>query len=141
MNASNTGAIKLWHKDLWCLVFANFFLLPRLCAPARAAHTLLGSGSSHTFVAVSVGIYGGHLSPRCLCLGWVQCHKRNRVSVTVMLLLAGLWAFFYFIGSLLPWVIIAASMLTGSLFAVAQMVLTSTLVVDTCESIHRTEAN
>ena len=144
MNASNTPVhIKLWHKDLWCLVFANFFLMASVYVllPVLPMH-LLGSGSSHSFVAqcllaYTVGLY----LPGAFVSGWVQRHKRNRVSVTAMLLLAGLWAFFYFIGSLLPWVIIAASMLTGSLFAVAQMVLTSTLVVDTCESIHRTEAN
>lgn len=144
MNASNTPVhIKLWHKDLWCLVFANFFLVASVYVllPVLPVH-LLEDGRSHAFVAQCLLAYVvGLYLPGAFVSGWVQRHRRNRVCVAAMLLLAGLYGFFYFIGSRESWVVVGASLLIGGLFAVAQMVLASTLVVDTCESIHRTEAN
>jgi MFS family permease len=39
------------------------------------------------------------------------------------------------------WIILAQRLLLGAAFGLAQMVLSSTLIIDTCESFQRTEAN
>ncbi len=144
MNASNTPVhIKLWHKDLWCLVLANFFLKASVYVllPVLPAYLTEG-GQNQCFAAQCLLAYAvGLYFPGIFISGWVQRYRRNRVCILAMLLLAVLFGLFYFFTFHSPWLIAGASLLAGCFVAVAQMVLTSTLVVDTCESIHRTEAN
>jgi hypothetical protein len=74
----------------------------------------------------------------------VQRYRRNMMCVWAILLTAGIQIGLYYIdksdAAVFP-VILLQRVLTGALFGVAQMILASTLIIDTSESFQRTEAN
>lgn len=99
-------------------------------------------------VACVMGSYGVGLfllGPFC---GWlVQRYRRNHVFLwaalglvaTMLLALFHARHMFPPTDSLFPWLLLR--MLMGCTFGLSQMVLSSTLIIDTCESFQRTEAN
>ena len=89
--------------------------------------------------AFAVGLF----LPGALCSYLVQHYRRNIVFLICVLVLAvSMTLPFYRLPVLhaFPLIIIWRT-LQGVAFGLAQMVLTSTLVIDTCESHQRTEAN
>ena len=144
MDTQNTPIhIKLWHKDFWhialaglCLTTAVYMLLPVL-----PIYFLLNGYSVGTvalcFLAYAVGLYlpGGFLS------GLVQHHRRHRVSMVSMLVFMLIVGFYYFFENHHPVSTVIACLLAGSAFSLAQMTMLSTLIIDTCQSFQRTEAN
>lgn len=144
MNVGNTPVhINLWHKELWYLVIANFCLMASVYVLLPVLPVwLLHKGTSVGLTSLSLLAYGvGLYLPGPFVSGWVQQYRRNHVCQMAMVLLMTVYALLYFFGSRMPWMILTAAVLTGCFLSLAQMVLSSTLVVDTCESIHRTEAN
>ena len=76
----------------------------------------------------------------------VQHYRRNWVCITAVLIMIGMTALLYYLDGkavtgdrfgLLLW----QRVLFGAAFGLAQMVLASTLIIDTSESFQRTEAN
>lgn len=80
------------------------------------------------------------LGPFCSYL--VQRYRRNMVCVTAIAFLAASIVLPLYLGGRGCWQTISLwRLLQGAAFGLAQMVLSSTLVIDTCESFRRTEAN
>lgn len=144
MNVGNTPVhMKLWHKDLWYLVIANFCLMASVYVLLPIVPVwMLHHGMSMGWTSLSLLAYGlGLYLPGPFVSGWVQQYRRNHVCETAMLLMVAVYGSLYFFGSGAPWILVVAAASTGSFLSLAQMVLSSTLVVDTCDSVHRTEAN
>lgn len=96
------------------------------------------------FVGLAMGAFAlGLFLPGPFCSFLVQHYRRNIVFMTSVLFLALTMALplFPVPAFRLPAVIIVWRVVQGAAFGLAQMVLTSTLIIDTCESHQRTEAN
>ena len=92
--------------------------------------------------AFGLGLY--LLGAQCSWL--VQRFRRNVVCIWAILILCVDIALLWYINGLRSefvefWVILLQRLLLGAAFGLAQMVLSSTLIIDTCESYQRTEAN
>ena len=92
--------------------------------------------------AFGLGLY--LLGAQCSWL--VQRFRRNVVCIWAILILCVDIALLWYIDGLRSefvefWVILLQRLLLGAAFGLAQMVLSSTLMIDTCESYQRTEAN
>ena len=150
MNSQNTPVhIKLWHREFWQLAFANlllsmsvYMLIPVL--PEWLMHeenfSLVETGISMGVFALGLYLLGPFVSYL------VQHYRRNKVCLWSIILLIGCQAFLWYQDTQKSafvdfWLIFLQRFCLGALFGLAQMVLTSTLVIDTCESFQRTEAN
>lgn len=144
MDTQNTPIhMGLWNKEFWQASIANLLLamsvylflpiLPGYLSGRGYAASTIALG----FLAFAIGIYIP--GPKVSYL--VERFRRNVVCITAMLMLAALFLFFFLFGfrhTILP---VAAMFFAGMFFGLAEMVLLSTLVVDTLESGHRTEGN
>jgi MFS family permease len=99
-----------------------------------------GLTSQETGIAMGVFAFGMFL-PGGLCSFLVQHYRRNQVCVWAMLLLAASVLPPIYLDVMTPMAVILMRVVQGVSFGLAMMVLTSTLVIDTCESSQRTEAN
>lgn len=150
MNTQNTPVhISLWHKGFWLLSIANLLVTMSVYAliPVMPQWLMDNEHFSPFYTGLSMGAFAlGLFSFGCFCSILVQRYRRNMVciaSILIMgLLIAGL---FYLhdnhITMVDVWLIIIQRFLLGAAFGLAKMVLSSTLIVDTCESFQRTEAN
>ena len=148
MNSQNTPIhIRLWHHDFWRMAIANLLLTMAvyMLVPTMPLW-LMSQGFSCTETGIAMGAFGVGL----FVLGGfvsflVQHYRRNMVciwSAACMALLLGLSYYFETRISQLPfYVVVLQRFLFGVVFGLAQMVLASTLIIDTCESYQRTEAN
>lgn len=150
MNSQNTPVhIRLWHKDFWLMAIANFLLamtiymlvptMPRWLFEAQA-FTPLDAGIAMGAFGVGLFALGAFISYM------VQHYRRNQVCILAVLIEALLIGTLYYLDGLhmrvvSPVVIIVQRFAFGAVFGLAQMVLTSTLIIDTSESFQRTEAN
>ena len=149
MYTQNTPVhVKLWHHDFWRLALANllmtmsvYMFIPVLPQWLSAYGAIL---PGYAMVAYLVGIYtlGG------FCSYLIQRFRRSHVCITAVLVMAICTALMFYFPSILcnstemiPGMLILSRFLVGAAFGLAQMILTSTLVIDTCESFQRTEAN
>lgn len=92
--------------------------------------------------AFGVGLY--LLGSQCSWL--VQRYRRNVVCIWAVIVMVVDLALLWYIDGLRSefvefWIILLHRLVLGAAFGLAQMVLSSTLVIDTCESYQRTEAN
>jgi MFS family permease len=96
---------------------------------------------------LSMGVFGvGLYLFGAQCSWLVQRYRRNVVCMWAILLMTVDLALLWYIDGLRSefvefWVILLHRLMLGATFGLAQMVLASTLVIDTCESYQRTEAN
>lgn len=150
MNAQNTPVhIRLWHREFWQMALANlllsmsvYILYPLLpqCLEDNGHFTAVETGGSMAVFALGLFLFG----PFCSFL--VQHYRRNKVclwSIVVMAACLGvLWYLFDggWPSATFPLVMLLR-LVQGATFGLAQMILSSTLVIDTCESYLRTEAN
>lgn len=144
--------LKLWHHDFWAVMFSVLLLTSSvyMFVPLWFDHLVQVchfSGPEVSFIPLGYGI--GLFSLGGFCSYLVQVYRRHRVCMLMMLLLSlcllGYFGISYFhlrlshqallVGS------VANAFLTGAFYGLAQMILSSTLVIDTCESDHRTIAN
>lgn len=149
MDTQNTPVhIKLWHHDFWRLCFANLLLMMSIymLIPAMPFY-LYAQGFSPLQVASVVGSYGlGIFVLGGFCSYLVQRFRRNRVCqysiAAIILCMLGLYYAHFMLG-IMPeyWMLILARIAMGAFLGLAQMTLASTLIIDTCESFQRTEAN
>ena len=150
MNTQNTPIhIKLWHRDFWLLVVANllltmsvYMLIPVLPQWLMLTENLSPEDTGLSMAAFGLGLY--LLGSQCSWL--VQRYRRNVVCMWAMTVLVVDLALLWYIDGLRSefvefWVILLHRLVLGAAFGLAQMVLSSTLVIDTCESYQRTEAN
>lgn len=150
MNSQNTPVhIKLWHREFWQLAVANLFLsmsvymlipvLP-LWLIQEENFSMMETGLLMGVFAIGLFLFGPFVSYM------VQHYRRNRVCMHAILIMVLCHGLLWYIDSL-KWefvefgLILLQRFVLGALFGFAQMVLASTLVIDTCESFQRTEAN
>lgn len=150
MNAQNTSVhIRLWQYEFWLLAFSELLLsmsvcmlLPTLPRWLAEEQNLSGFETGLVMGVFGLGLFvlGGFVSYL------VQRFRRNLVCVHAMAFMAALLLVLYYLDtqhyqfadfSLL----LLLRFIMGAVFGLSQMVLCSTLIIDTCESFQRTEAN
>lgn len=148
MNTQDTKVhIRLWHKDFWFMALANLLLsmsvyslipiLPKWLTP---------QGPSMEHVGIALAAFGlGALALGCFCSYLVQRFRRNKVCIVAIAATALCSFLLYYISSKDIVVgigaFVALRFFHGAFYGLAKMVLASTLIIDTCESFNRTEAN
>ena len=150
MNSQSTPVhIRLWHKDFWLMAIANFLLamtvymlVPTMPRWLMDAQQFSAQDAGIAMAALGVGLFalGAFISYM------VQHYRRNLVCIFAVLVEALLITVLYYIDGLHmrvanPMVVFVQRFAQGAVFGLAQMVLTSTLIIDTSESFQRTEAN
>lgn len=142
--------IKLWHRDFWLMALANLLVTMSVYSQiVLLPNWMLGEAAfSHETVAVAMGLQGvGVFTLGCFCSYLVQRYRRNKVCVAAILAVAVcICALLYIMQGRVAreyevLFVAVVRFLQGASFGLAQMVLSSTLVIDTCESFQRTEAN
>ena len=134
----------LWHRDFWLLSFSNLLLCASVAMllPTLPKELMFHDGLSAEETGVVMALFGAGLfvtGPWCSYL--VRRYRRNWVCILSIVALAALMV----VPVCVPVrAFVPAALLRfaqGAAFGLAQMVLTSTLVIDTAESRQRTEAN
>ena len=150
MNTQSTPVhIRLWHRDFWLLVIADLLLTMAIYAlvPVIPQWLMDTENFSPLETGLSMGAFGlGLYLLGAQCSWLVQHYRRNVVCIWAVLAMTVDLALLWYIDSLRSefvefWVILVHRLLLGATFGLAQMVLSSTLIIDTCESYQRTEAN
>ena len=149
MDTQNTPIhIKLWHRDFWRLCFANLLLMSSVYMLIVGIPSyMLSEGYDSQSVGLVLGAYGiGIFLLGGCCSYLVQRYRRNHVCQWAILGVVVCIALFYYLEMFLHlkvdlWMMIAARIVLGACLGLAQMTLASTLIIDTCESFQRTEAN
>ena len=150
MNTQNTPVHPhLWHREFWLLAFADLLLTMSvyLFIPVLPLD-LQALGLSSQQVAVVMGAYAlGIFALGPFCNWLIQRYRRNHLFEVAVVMMA----IDVFLTMKLPALHVGEELvypffvglrfLLGAFFGLAQMVLTSTLIIDVCESFQRTEAN
>ena len=150
MNTQNTPVhVRLWHRDFWLMSMANLLLAISvyILVPSLPIWLLETEKLSQTEVGISMGAFAlGLFVFGAFCSWLVQRFRRNRVCIYSIVAMIGSISILYYVQGLRSeliefWVILLQRVLLGATFGLAQMVLSSTLIIDTSESDKRTEAN
>ena len=145
MNTQNAPVhIRLWHRNFWLMVVANFLLSVSvtMLIPTLPQRMLYVDGLSAVETGWVMGVFAlGMFLPGAFCSFLVQRFRRNQVCVWAVLVL-GATLFVPYYWRVMPfWALMLLRLVQGASFGLAQMVLSSTLIIDTCDSAQRTEAN
>ena len=150
MNSQNTPVhIRLWHRDFWLMAMANllltmavYVLIPVMPKWLLQTENLTLQETGMIMGAFGIGIFlFGYLT------SWlVQRFRRNIACIWAILLMTVMLGWLYYLdlqkSQFFDFPILLVQRLAlGAAFGVAQMILSSTLIIDTCESFQRTEAN
>lgn len=151
MYTQNTPVhVKLWHRDFWLMATANMLVTVAMYMqlPLLPEWLMSATGCTPARAAMAVGIPGiGIFALGCFCSYLVQRYRRNMVCIFSVLVLAlCLYVLSWLDGSRMIAeegfaLVTALRFVQGAAFGLGQMVLSSTLIIDTCESFQRTEAN
>lgn len=150
MNSQNTPVhIRLWHHDFWRLAVANLLLTMSvyMLVPVMPRWLLQGQGLSFNEIGAVMGAFGLGLFLFGFFVSFlVQHYRRNMVCIVAVLLVVCLLALLYYLDAEVCLkmdlsLLMAQRFAFGAFFGLAQMTLTSTLIIDTSESFQRTEAN
>lgn len=150
MNSQNTPVhIKLWHRDFWLMATSSLLLTMSIyiLIPIMPRWLMEELHFSPEEVGCSMGVFGlGLYLMGALCSWLVQHYRRNVVCMWAILAVAVNLSLLWYVDILhcqmMDFTIIMLHrFLLGATFGLAQMVLSSTLIIDTCESYQRTEAN
>ncbi len=150
MNTQNTPVhIKLWHRDFWLMAISSLLLTMSIyiLIPILPRWMMDEQHFSSVEVGRSMGVFGlGLYLMGALCSWLVQRYRRNVVCMWSMVALIVNIALLWYIDAMhkelaVFSIIMLHRFLLGATFGLAQMVLSSTLIIDTCESFQRTEAN
>lgn len=150
--------VKLWHRDFWLLATANLLItvamyMQFIVLPQWMLETAVSSGWTAFYtsasIAVALGIFGlGIFSLGCFCSFWIQRYRRNLVCIRAMLVMALCFCALYCLYGVEKLdtqsvfvLIFIIRFIQGTAFGIAHTVLAGTLIIDTCESFQRTEAN
>lgn len=145
MNTQDTSVhIKLWHRDFWLMLIANlllsiavYMLVPTL------PHWMLDRGFLLEETGIAMGAFAfGLFLPGPFCSYLVQRYRRNWVCMLAILALTACFTILFYQEEIPDYnAIILLRVVLGASFGLAQMVLSSTLIIDASESFRRTEAN
>lgn len=150
MNSQNTPVhIRLWHRDFWLMAMANllltmavYVLIPVMPRWLMQTENLTLQETGLVMGAFGIGLFlFGYLT------SWlVQRFRRNIACIWAIMLMAALLGWLYYLDLQKSQffdvsVLLVQRLALGAAFGVAQMILSSTLIIDTCESFQRTEAN
>ena len=145
MNNQNTTLhIRLWNRDFWLMAVANLLLTVSvtILIPTLPMWMEMVNGLSSRETGYAMGSFAlGVFLPGALCSFLVQHYRRNKVCVWAVLALAVTIAIPFYVERISALGFVVLRLLQGAAFGLAQMVLVSTLIIDTCESANRTEAN
>lgn len=150
MNTQNTPVhVRLWHRDFWLLAISNMLLSVAvyMLIPTLPLWLAADQNFSPLEVGLSMGVFAAGLFLFGAFCSWlVQRYRRNLVCVWSVVFMAAAVSILYYADCLHSqfvgfWVILLQRLLLGAMFGLAQMVLSSTLIIDVCESHQRTEAN
>jgi len=150
MNAQNPSVhIRLWQYEFWLLAFSEFLLSMSVCMllPTLPRWLAEEQNLSGLETGLVMGVFGLGLFVLGAFVSYlVQRYRRNLVCIHSMAFMAALLLIMYYLDtqryqfadlSLL----LLLRFVMGAVFGLSQMVLCSTLIIDTCESFQRTEAN
>ena len=150
MNTQNTPVhIKLWHREFWLMAVSSllltmsvYMLVPVMPQWLMQTENFTPEETGWSMGAFALGLYlfGGP------CSWLVQRFRRNVICMHAVMTVGLAIGLLWYIDGLHSefvefWVILLHRLLLGAAFGLAQMVLSSTLIIDTCESHQRTEAN
>lgn len=149
MDTQNTSIhLNLWHHDFWRLCVANLLLMTSVyMLTLGIPYFMMSEGYMAWQIGCVLGSYGvGIFLLGGFCSYLVQRYRRNRVcELAILCVVASMFVPYYlevFCGVKPDFAeLLAARLLLGAFLGLAQMTLGSTLVIDTCESFQRTEAN
>ena len=149
MDTQNTPVhINLWHREFWMLLLSNLFLCMAvyMLIPVVPEWLIKVQHITHWHVALAFASFGiGLFSLGEVCRYLVEKYRRNRVCMLcigiVMVCIYALSFVEKYESGWLFWIIIGLCFLLGAMFGLSQMILSSTLIIDVCESFRRTEAN
>ena len=150
MNAQNTSVhIRLWQYEFWLLAISEFLLSMSvyMLLPTMPMWLLGDQNLSGVEAGIVMGAFGAGLFALGAFVSYlIERYRRNIVCVVAIASVAALLALLYYLDSLryqfveFP-VLVLLRFAMGAAFGMSQMVLCSTLIIDTCESFQRTEAN
>ena len=151
MQTQNTQVhVGLWHRDFWLLAVASLLVTTAMYLPLPLLPRWMMAvcGCTPVEAAVCVALPGAAaFLLGCFCSYLVQRYRRNHVCVYSLFAIAMCFYCLQFIhrgvGTALGafGFVAVVRLVQGAMFGLAQMVLSSTLVIDSCESSKRTEAN
>lgn len=140
-----TVDIRLWKRNFWMMAVSSFLLsmAVTMFIPTLPQWLMLDEGLTDKETGMVMGAFAaGLLLPGAFCSYLVQRYRRNMVCVAAVTLLALSTLSLLFVDVRGQWLLAAGvRTLQGAAFGLAQLVLTSTLIIDTCDSERRTEAN
>ena len=150
MNAQNTSVhIRLWQYEFWLLAISEFLLSMSvyMLLPTMPQWLAVDQNLSAAETGIVMGAFGAGLFLLGAFVSFlVQRYRRNVVCIVAIAALAALLALSYYLDCLryqfieFP-LLVLMRFAMGAAFGLSQMVLCSTLIIDTCESFQRTEAN
>lgn len=139
--------LHLWNRDFWLLMIADLLVTMGVYMQMiyiAAWHTPVDK-NDNTLVWVMVGYGVGLFVMGGFCSFLVQKYRRNRVCLHSLIVLTALLAAPAFLTPFFQanamWAFPVLRFATGAFYGLAQMVLSSTLVIDCCEARQRTGAN
>ena len=150
MNSQNTPVhIRLWHRDFWLMAIANLLLTSAvyMLVPTMPLWLVESQGLSMQESGIAMAAFGVGLFLFGAFVSFlVQHYRRNVVCIWAVLAMGALIGMLYYVNTQRSefvefWLVVLQRFGFGAVFGLAQMVLTSTLIIDTCESYQRTEAN
>ena len=150
MNTQNTPVhIRLWHRDFWLMAIANLLLTIAvyLLIPVMPKWLMQTENLTIQETGMIMGAFGvGIFLFGCFTSYLVQRFRRNMACIWAIMLMAALLGWLYYLDLQKSQffdfrVLLVQRLALGAAFGVAQMILSSTLIIDTCESFQRTEAN
>ena len=150
MNSQSTPVhIRLWHRDFWLMAIANFLLTTSvyMLVPTMPQWLLKVQALSPVETGIAMAAFGFGLFALGMFVSFlVQHYRRNQVCLVAVIAVAALIGLLYYLdGQRFQFcdlqLVILQRFALGAAFGLAQMVLTSTLIIDTSESFQRTEAN
>ena len=150
MNTQNTPVhIKLWHREFWLMAISSllltmsvYMLVPVMPQWLMQTENFTPEETGWSMGVFALGLYlfGGP------CSWLVQRFRRNVICMHAVMTVGLAIGLLWYIDGLRSefvefWIILLQRLVLGAAFGLAQMVLSSTLIIDTCESFQRTEAN
>ena len=140
--------VRLWNKHFWLLAMANLLLvMSSYMLIATIPLQMIDRGYSMFQIALVMGVFFigiyffGSLSGYL-----VQRYRRKNVFNLSILLLLAVTGILYYLSNL-PFnyldytLLVSLRFIQGAFYGLSQLVLLSTLIIDTVEAVHRTEAN
>ena len=140
--------VRLWNKHFWLLAMANLLLvMSSYMLVATIPLRMEVRGYSILQIALVMGAFFIGIYLFGSLSGYlVQRYRRKNVFNLSILLLLAVTGVLYYLSSL-PYnsfdymLLVGLRFRQGSFYGLSQLVLLSTLIIDTVEAVHRTEAN